>query len=76
VALLGPSGCGMASSGLAVIPANATLDLAASLVAASPIGHVVAVDGEGFPVGVVSTLDLVGAIAATGMPVVAWSEDR
>jgi hypothetical protein len=36
----------------------------------------VAVDGEGFPVAVVSTLDLVGAIAATGMPVVAWSEDR
>jgi CBS domain-containing protein len=58
-----PTAGEMASSGLAVIRADATLDLAASLVAETAAGHVVAVDAEGFPVGVVSTLDLVGAIA-------------
>jgi len=58
-----PTAGEMASSGLAVIRADATLDLAASLVAETAAGHVVAVDAEGFPVGVVSTMDLVGAIA-------------
>lgn len=57
-----PTAGELASSGLAVVRADATLDLAASLVAESPVGHVVAVDGEGFPVGVISTLDLVGAM--------------
>jgi CBS domain-containing protein len=60
-----PTAGEMASRGLAVIRADATLDLAASLVAESPAGHVIAVDGQGFPVGVVSTLDLVGAIATS-----------
>jgi CBS-domain-containing membrane protein len=58
-----PSAGEMASSAFAVIRADATLELAASLVAESAVGHVVAVDAEGFPVGVVSTLDVVGAMA-------------
>jgi len=59
-----PTAGEMASSGLAVVRVDATLELAASMVAESRAAHVVAVDGEGFPVGVVSTLDLVGVIAA------------
>jgi CBS domain-containing protein len=59
-----PTAGEMASVGLAMVRFDATLELAASLVAESRAGHVVAVDGEGFPVGVVSTLDLVGVIAA------------
>ena len=59
-----PTAGAMASIGLAVVRFDATLELAASVVAESRAGHVVAVDGEGFPVGVVSTLDLVGVIAA------------
>lgn len=59
-----PTAGEMASTGLAFVRVDATLELAASLVAESRAGHVVAVDGEGFPVGVVSTLDLVGVIAA------------
>ena len=59
-----PTAGQMASMGLAVVRVDATLELAASMVAESRAGHVVAVDGEGFPVGVVSTLDLVGVIAA------------
>ena len=59
-----PTAGEMASRGLAKVRFDATLELAASLVAESRAGHVVAVDGEGFPVGVVSTLDLVGVIAA------------
>jgi predicted transcriptional regulator len=58
-----PTAGELASAGLAMVRSDAKLDLAASLVATSPVGHVVAVDLEGFPVGVVSTLDLVGAIA-------------
>ena len=59
-----PTAGEMASIGLAMVRFDATLELAASLVAESRAGHVVAVDGEGFPIGVVSTLDLVGVIAA------------
>jgi CBS domain-containing protein len=59
-----PTAGEMASMGLAVVRFDAALALAASMVAESRAGHVVAVDGEGFPVGVVSTLDLVGVIAA------------
>jgi CBS domain-containing protein len=58
-----PTAGEMASTGIAVVRVDATLELAASLVAESGAGHVVAVDAEGFPVGVVSTLDLVGVIA-------------
>jgi CBS domain-containing protein len=58
-----PTAGEMASAGIAVVRVDATLELAASLVAESGAGHVVAVDAEGFPVGVVSTLDLVGVIA-------------
>jgi CBS domain-containing protein len=50
------------SGGLALVPADATLDRAASLVAETAVGHVVVVDGDGFPVGVLSTLDIVGAL--------------
>jgi CBS domain-containing protein len=53
-----------ASGGLALVPADATLDRAASLVADTSAGHVVVVDGEGLPVGVLSTLDIVGALGA------------
>ena len=59
-----PTAGEMATMGLAVVRVDATLELAASMVAESRAGHVVAVDAEGFPVGVVSTLDLVGVIAA------------
>jgi CBS domain-containing protein len=59
-----PTAGEMASVGLAVVRGDATLELAASMVAESRAGHVVAVDAEGFPVGVVSTLDVVGVIAA------------
>jgi CBS domain-containing protein len=59
-----PTAGEMASMGLAVVRFDASLELAASMVAESRAGHVVAVDGEGFPVCVVSTLDLVGVIAA------------
>jgi CBS domain-containing protein len=59
-----PTAGEMASTGLAVVRFDAMLELAAAMVAESRAGHVVAVDGEGFPVGVVSTLDLVGVIAA------------
>lgn len=58
-----PTAGEMASMGLAVVRIDVTLDLAASMVAESRVGHVVAVDGEGFPVGVVSTLDVLGVIA-------------
>lgn len=51
-----------ASGGLALVPADATLDRAASLVAETAVGHVVVVDGAGVPVGVLSTLDIVGAL--------------
>jgi CBS domain-containing protein len=53
----------LASAELATVPTSATLELAASLVAMSPAGHLVAIDEQGFPAGVVSTLDVVGAIA-------------
>lgn len=59
-----PTAGAMASVGLAMVRFDASLELAASLVTESRAGHVVAVDGEGFPIGVVSTLDLVGVIAA------------
>ncbi len=59
-----PTAGEMASAGLAMVRFDATLELTASLVAESRAGHVVAVDGEGFPIGVVSTIDLVGVIAA------------
>jgi CBS domain-containing protein len=59
-----PTAGEMASMGLAVVRVDASLAIAASVVAESRAGHVVAVDGEGFPVGVVSTLDVVGLIAA------------
>ena len=51
-----------ASGGLALVPTDATLDRAASLVAETAVGHAVVVDGDGFPVGVLSTLDIVGAL--------------
>ena len=50
------------SGGLALVPADAPLDRGASLVAESALGHVVVVDGDGVPVGVLSTLDVVGAL--------------
>jgi CBS domain-containing protein len=54
----------MAGMGLAMVRFDATLDLAASLVAESRTGHVVVTDGDGIPVGVLSALDLLGVIAA------------
>jgi CBS domain-containing protein len=51
-----------ASGGLALVAADAALDRAASLVAETAAGHVVVVDGDGVPVGVLSTLDIVGAL--------------
>jgi CBS domain-containing protein len=51
-----------ASGGLALVPADATLDRAASLIAETAAGHMVVVDADGGPVGVLSTLDIVGAL--------------
>ena len=59
-----PTAGELAESALAFIPANAPLDAAASLVAETAAGHAVATNARGFPVGVVSTLDVVGAIAS------------
>lgn len=50
------------SGGFARVPADATLDRAASLIAETAVGHVVVVDGDGFPVGVLSALDIVGVM--------------
>jgi CBS domain-containing protein len=44
------------------VQADAPLAVAGPIVAESPAGHVVAVEADGFPVGVVSTLDLLGAV--------------
>jgi CBS domain-containing protein len=52
----------IASPGMAIIRADAALEVAAAMVVERTAGHVVAVDEQGFPVGVVSTLDLVRAI--------------
>jgi CBS domain-containing protein len=52
----------IASPGMAIIRADAALEVAAAMVVERPDGHVVAVDEQGFPVGVVSTLDLVRTI--------------
>jgi CBS domain-containing protein len=49
-----------------LVGANETLDTAAALVASGPLGHIVVIDAVGRPAGVVSTLDIVGAIAASG----------
>jgi CBS domain-containing protein len=59
-----PTAGEMAGVGVAMVRFDATLELAASLVVESRAGHAVAVDGGSFPIGVVSTLDLVGVIAA------------
>jgi CBS domain-containing protein len=48
-----------------LVAANETLDSAADLVASGPLGHIVVIDAVGRPAGVVSTLDIVGAIAAS-----------
>jgi CBS domain-containing protein len=51
-----------------LIGANETLDVVAGLVTSGPLGHVVVIDDVGRPAGVVSTLDIVGAIAAGQEP--------
>lgn len=57
-----PTAGELAGGGLALVRADASLEQAASLVAATTVGHVVVADANDFPVGVVSTLDVVGAI--------------
>jgi CBS domain-containing protein len=57
-----PTAAAIASPGMAIIRADAALEIAAAMVVERTAGHVVAVDEQGFPVGVVSTLDLVRAI--------------
>jgi CBS domain-containing protein len=57
-----PTAAAMASPGMAIIRADAALEVAAAMVVERTAGHVVAVDEQGFPVGVLSTLDLVRAI--------------
>jgi CBS domain-containing protein len=51
-----------ASGGVGLVPADATLDRAAALLAETAVGHLVVVDGDDVPVGVLSTLDIVGAL--------------
>jgi CBS domain-containing protein len=50
--------------GIAVVTEHTTLDHAAPLVAETAAGHIVVVDSDGLPVGVVSTLDVLGAMGA------------
>jgi CBS domain-containing protein len=57
-----PTAGELGGGGVAFVPTDATLDRAASVVAEAALGHVVVVDGESFPVGVLSTLDILGAI--------------
>jgi CBS domain-containing protein len=47
-----------------LVGANEALDNAAALVASGALGHVVVIDAAGRPAGIVSTLDIVGVIAA------------
>lgn len=47
-----------------LVGTHETLDVVAGLVTSGPLGHVVVIDDVGRPAGVVSTLDIVGAIAA------------
>jgi CBS domain-containing protein len=47
-----------------LVGANEPLDAVAGLVTSGQLGHVVVIDRVGRPTGVVSTLDIVGAIAA------------
>jgi CBS domain-containing protein len=48
----------------ALVGTDEKLDAAAHAIVEGPVGHVVAIDAEGLPVGVVSTLDIVDVIAA------------
>jgi CBS domain-containing protein len=54
----------LAGTGIALVTEHTTLDLAAALVAETAVGHIVVVDADGFPVGVVSTMDVVRAMGA------------
>ena len=59
-----PTAGELAGTGIAVVAEHTTLELAAPLVAETTIGHIVVVDTDGLPVGVVSTLDVLGAMGA------------
>jgi CBS domain-containing protein len=59
-----PTAGELAGTGIAVVTEHTTLEHAAALVAETAVGHVVVVDTDGSPVGVVSTLDVVGAMGA------------
>ena len=48
-----------------LVGADETLATVAGLVSRGPLGHVVVIDAAGLPAGMVSTLDIVGAIAAS-----------
>jgi CBS domain-containing protein len=59
-----PTARELAGTGIAVVTEDTTLEHAAALVAETAVGHIVVVNTDGFPVGVVSTLDVVGAMGA------------
>lgn len=59
-----PTAGELAGTGIAVVTEHTTLEHAAALVAETAVGHIVVVDTDGSPVGVVSTLDVVGAMGA------------
>lgn len=59
-----PTAGELAGTGIAVVTEHTTLELAAPLVAETAVGHIVVVDADGSPVGVVSTLDVVRAMGA------------
>jgi CBS domain-containing protein len=61
-----PTARELAGTGIAVVTEHTTLEHAAPLVAETAVGHIVVVDPDGFPVGVVSTLDVVRAMGADG----------
>jgi CBS domain-containing protein len=60
-----PKAGALAVSAPPAVPASAPLDRAAQLMAEHQATHVIAVDGGGAPIGVISTLDVLRIVAAS-----------
>ena len=58
-----PTAGGIASTELVTVSPDESLARAAQLMSEHELGHLVAVDGDGRPLGVVSTQDVAGALA-------------
>ena len=55
----------VASTDVVTVPASESLERAAQLLAENEVTHLVAVDGAGLPVGVLSTLDIAASVGQT-----------